>query len=60
MDYEKLKRDIETLKTSIDLDTKELASLSPEERGSVRRHIQWCIDELKILYEMAGEKDSIK
>ncbi|WP_374567459.1 hypothetical protein [Nitrosomonas sp.] len=52
--YEKLKRDIDTLRESIKLIGQELASrkqLTPEETNELKHHIEWCSGELKELYK---------
>jgi hypothetical protein len=51
LDQNKIKRDMETLLESIRLDWVDLAKngFNPQERENVRKHIQWCIEELKTL-----------
>ncbi|MBR1121384.1 zf-HC2 domain-containing protein [Bradyrhizobium lablabi] len=45
---EKLLRDIETLRTSMQLDWIDLAGrLSPEERAGIREHLETCHADLK-------------
>lgn len=50
---EKLQRDIDTLRESIKLNWQDIATkqLSPNEKQGIKHHIQWCMDELKNLYE---------
>ena len=49
---EKLLRDMKTLFESIRLDWQEIGAkfLTPEDCQQIKRHIQWCLDELKTLY----------
>lgn len=53
---EKLKRDIQTLKDSIELDSRELLqTTSPEDQKAIREHLQWCANELVTLRGMFGD-----
>ena len=50
---EKLYRDIETLKDSIQRNWYEINTkpLSLEERQGIKKNIKWCLDKLGSLYE---------
>lgn len=47
---EKLNRDIETLKESIQLNWQEIGTEPPEGRQGIKKNIKWCLDELQRLY----------
>ena len=50
---EKLLREFGTLKDSIKNDWSDLASknLTSKDRGDIRQHIDWCINEMKALLD---------
>lgn len=52
-DREKLLRDIETLLEAVRLDWRDIESkhLTQEEKTGIKKHIRWCLDELKILHK---------
>lgn len=53
---EKLLRDIETLRESMRRDWKDLAALhlDPEDRAGIKKHIEWCQQELAELVAKLG------
>jgi hypothetical protein len=52
---ETLKRDLETLRDSLKLDSQELQRASPEERKTILEHMKWCADEMATLRGMFGD-----
>ena len=50
-----LKRDLETLRDSLKLDSEELQRASPEERKAILEHMKWCADEMATLRGMFGD-----
>ena len=56
-EHEKVMRDIEGLLESIRLDWQEIqfSTMSTEETSTIRKHVEWCITELKKLEEKLGQ-----
>lgn len=59
-EVEKIRRNIETLRESMRLGWQEMAGTptTPEERASLRKHLNWCAREILELTDRLDELDA--